>query len=241
MIEIKNVSKSYNNEVKAVDNISLVFEKGKVLGLLGPNGAGKTTLLKMITGVLESDEGSIYINGVDISKEAQKAKSMIGFVSDNPNLFLKLKGIEFLNFIGNVFRVEKDQLVERIKKYSKLFEIEDNLNEKIESYSHGMRQKIIIISTLIHKPDIWILDEPITGLDPKSSFKLKELMKDYAKNDKCVIFSTHVLEIAEKLCDKIFIINKGKIIFDGSFIDFQKNKEDKKTLEEVFLELTKDE
>ena len=193
------------------------------------------TTLKMLTGILTPDEGSISINGYDIVANPNDAKNEFAFVSDNPDLFLKLKGIEYLRFLGKVYRINEIHLKERIFKYSKLFEMSDVLNDRIESYSHGMRQKINIIGALIHNPKIWILDEPLTGLDPKSSHTLKEMMREHADNGNIVLFSTHVLEVAEKVCDHVFIINKGNLIFNGE-LDALKNTKDA-SLEAMFLEL----
>ena len=240
MIQIKNVSKSYEKNKKAVSDVSINFEKG-IYALLGPNGAGKTTLLKMICGILAPDEGVIEVESLNISQKPELAKSKIGFVSDSPNFFLKLKGIEFLNFIGSVYEVEKKELKERIKKYATMFSMENKLNQKIETYSNGMKQKMAIISTMVHQPKIWILDEPMTGLDPKSFFILKELMEEYASSGSCVIFSTHILDVAEKICDQMIIINKGSVVFSGSFSNFLNKRNEQKSLEEVFLELTSDE
>lgn len=241
MIEIKNVSKVFGKDFKAVDNLNLNIEEGYIYGFLGPNGAGKTTTLKMITGILNPDDGKITINGIDISKEPTLAKEQFGFVSDNPDLFLKLKGIEYLNFVGSVYSVDKDKLSENILKYSKMFEMDTVLNNKIESYSHGMRQKIAIIGALIHEPKVWILDEPLTGLDPKASFTLKEMMKEHAKNGNVVLFSTHVLEVAEKVCDKVAIIAKGKLVFDGTIEEMKNKVGEDESLEQMFLELVDNE
>ena len=241
MIEIKNVSKVFGKDFKAVDNLSLNTEEGYVYGFLGPNGAGKTTTLKMITGILNPDDGKITINGIDISMEPTLAKEQFGFVSDNPDLFLKLKGIEYLNFVGSVYSVDKTKLNENILKYSKMFEMDTVLNNKIESYSHGMRQKIAIIGALIHEPKVWILDEPLTGLDPKASFTLKEMMKEHAKNGNVVLFSTHVLEVAEKVCDKVAIIAKGKLVFDGTIEEMKSKVGEDESLEQMFLELVDNE
>ena len=237
MIEIKNVTKIFGKDFKAVDNLSLNINEGFIYGFLGPNGAGKTTTLKMITGILKPDEGSIAINGVDVVKEPTLAKIQFGFVSDNPDMFLKLKGIEYLNFVGTVYDMDYQKLRHNIVKYSKIFEMNDVLNNKIESYSHGMRQKIAIIGALIHEPKIWILDEPLTGLDPKSSFTLKEMMKEHASKGNVVLFSTHVLEVAEKLCDKVAIISKGKLLFDGSIEEMKNKSDNDESLEKMFLEL----
>ena len=174
MIEIKNVSKAYKKGIKVVNNLSLTIKDGEIFGFLGPNGAGKTTTIKMITGILEIDSGKILIDGKDISKDAINAKKRFGFVPDNPDMFLKLKGIEYLNFIGDIYDISIDERKERINKLAKEFEMQEVLNNKIESYSHGMRQKIVIMSALLHQPQNLILDEPLTGLDPKSSFDLKK-------------------------------------------------------------------
>lgn len=235
MIKFENVTKIFGKDFKAVDSLDLEISEGKIYGFLGPNGAGKTTTLKMLTGILTPDEGKININGYDIVENANEAKREFAFVSDNPDMFLKLKGIEYLKFIGKVYGVKELDLKTSIFKYSKLFEMEDVLNDRIESYSHGMRQKINVIAALIHNPKIWILDEPLTGLDPKSSHTLKQMMKEHADNGNIVLFSTHVLEVAEKICDHVFIINKGKLIFNGELEEL-KNKKDE-SLEEIFLEL----
>jgi len=241
MIKIENVTKIFGKNFKAVDNLSLDVEAGYIYGFLGPNGAGKTTTLKMITGILRADEGKILINGIDIDKEPILAKEQFGFVSDNPDLFLKLKGIEYLNFMGTVYNVESYKLKQNIFKYSKMFEMNEVLNNKIESYSHGMRQKIAVIGTLIHEPKVWILDEPLTGLDPKSSFVLKEMMREHASKGNVVLFSTHVLEVAEKVCDKVAIISKGKLLFNGTIEEMKHKVGDDESLEKMFLELVDDE
>lgn len=237
MIEIKNVTKIFGKDFKAVDDLSLNIEEGNIYGFLGPNGAGKTTTLKMITGVLKADCGKIFINGIDINKDPILAKKQFGFVSDNPDLFLKLKGIEYLNFVGTVYDVNSVKLRENIYKYSKMFGMSEVLNNKIESYSHGMRQKIAVIGALIHEPKIWILDEPLTGLDPKSSFVLKEMMREHADKGNVVLFSTHVLEVAEKVCDKVAIISKGRLLFNGSIWDIKSKASEDASLEKIFLEL----
>lgn len=241
MIEIKNATKLFGKTFKAVDDLNLNIEEGYVYGFLGPNGAGKTTTLKMIAGILNVDKGNIVINGIDISDNPTLAKEQFGYVSDNPDLFLKLKGIEYLNFVGTVYEVEKNKLKENIIKYSKMFEMDNVLNNKIESYSHGMRQKIAIIGALIHEPKVWILDEPLTGLDPKASFTLKEMMKEHAKNGNVVLFSTHVLEVAEKVCDKVAIIAKGKLVFDGTIDEMRAKVGEDESLEKMFLELVENE
>ena len=238
MIEIKNVSKSYIKDKKQIDNLTLRINDGEIFGFLGPNGAGKTTTIKMITGILNIDEGDILIDGKSIIENPIEAKKNFGFVPDNPDMFLKLKGIEYLNFIADIYKINSKDRKEKIETLSKRFEIYDNLNDKIQNYSHGMRQKIIIIGVLLHNPKNWILDEPLTGLDPKSSHDLKELMKEHSKNGNVVFFSTHVLEVAEKLCDRIGIISKGKLIFVGTYEQIKNKFKENSSLEDIFLEIT---
>ncbi len=239
MIELKNVSKEFKKDNKIIDNLNFKINDGEIFGFLGPNGAGKTTTIKMMTGILEIDEGDILIDNKSITKDSIEAKKLIGLVSDNPDIFLKLKGIEYLNFIADIYDVSTEDRLERINDLAKRFEIIDVLNNKIESYSHGMRQKLIIIGVLIHEPSNWILDEPMTGLDPKSSFELKKLMREYASKNKTVFFSTHILEIAEKLCDRIGIINNGKLIFVGTYEEMKNELKENNSLEELFMEIIK--
>ena len=239
MIEIKDISKSYKKGKKVVDNMNLTINNGEIFGFLGPNGAGKTTTINMITGILEIDDGDILIDGNSIITSPVEAKKRIGFVSDSPDIFLKLKGIEYLNFIADMYEVPIGERNKKIEELSKEFEIYDVLGDKIQSYSHGMRQKIIIVSVLLHNPKNWILDEPLTGLDPKSSFNLKNKMREHAKKGNTVFFSTHILEIAEKLCDRIGVIDQGKLLFVGTIDDMKKEFKDNATLEELFMEITK--
>ncbi len=238
MIEIKKVSKSYVKDKKSISDLDLEIKNGEIFGFLGPNGAGKTTTIKMITGILEIDEGDILLDGTSISKSPVEAKKKFGFVPDNPDIFLKLKGIEYLNFLSDIYKISKEERKEKIETLSKKFDIYENLNDRIQSYSHGMRQKINVIGTLLHNPKNWILDEPMTGLDPKSSHDLKEMMKEYANSGNTVFFSTHVLEVAEKLCDRIGIINKGKLIFVGTYEEMKKQFKEDASLEDLFLEIT---
>ena len=238
MIEIKNVDKSYLKNEKCIDNLNLKINDGEIFGFLGPNGAGKTTTIKMITGILQMDSGEILLDGTSITENPVEAKRKFGFVPDNPDLFLKLKGIEYLNFLANIYKVPKKESAERIEILSKQFDIYESLNEKIQSYSHGMKQKIVLIGALLHSPHNWILDEPMTGLDPKSAHDLKELMREHAKAGNTVFFSTHVLEVAEKLCDRIGIINKGKLIFVGTYKEMKKQFKEDASLEELFLDIT---
>jgi len=241
MIELVNVNKSYNGTVKAVDDLSLVVPEGQIIGFLGPNGAGKTTTIKMIAGILNADSGKILINGIDVRERPLEAKRQFGFVPDSPDMFLRLKGMEYLNFIGDIYKVPGDVRAERLRSLAEVFEMEAALNDQIQSYSHGMRQKIIIMGVLIHDPSVWILDEPMTGLDPRSSFTLKEMMKGHAAAGKTVFFSTHVLEVAEKLCDRVAIINKGKLLFFGTMEEMRVHFRSSDSLEKIFLELTENE
>lgn len=238
MIKIENITKIYNKTFVAVDNISFRVEPGTIVGFIGPNGAGKTTTLNMITGILKQDTGDIYINGINTLEDPIESKKQFGFVPDSPDSFLKLKGIEYLNFVANVYGIDQETKIQRIEYYTKLLDIEDALSDRIGSYSHGMRQKIMVIGTLIHDPNILILDEPLTGLDPKSSYNLKAIMKKRTEEGKSVLFSTHVLEVAEKLCDQIVIINKGTILYQGT-LEALKAKHPDLSLEEIFLEVTK--
>ena len=240
MIEIKNVSKSYVKNKKSIDSLNLDIKDGEIFGFLGPNGAGKTTTIRMITGILNPDEGDILIDGNSITTNPLEAKKSIGFVPDSPDMFLRLKGIEYLNFMADVYDVPVEKRKTKIEELTKKFEIYDDLNSQIQSYSHGMRQKIVICGALLSEPKNWILDEPMTGLDPKSSFDLKEMMKEHAKSGKTVFFSTHVLEVAEKLCDRVGIVNKGKLVFVGTLAQMKEKFKDNGSLEELFLEITEE-
>ena len=241
MIKIENVSKSYVKGKKSIDDLNLEIKNGEIFGFLGPNGAGKTTTIKMITGILNPDEGDILIDGKSIQKEPLEAKKNFGFVPDSPDMFLKLKGIEYLNFLADIYEVPNEKRKERIEILTKKFEIYNDLNSEIQSYSHGMRQKIVICGVLLNNPKNWILDEPMTGLDPKSSYDLKEMMREHAKQGNTVFFSTHILEVAEKLCDRVGIINKGKLVFVGTFDEMKDKFKENASLEQLFLEITDDE
>ncbi len=239
MIEFKSLSKVYNKTKKAVDDLNLTVEDGQIVGFIGPNGAGKTTTIKMLTGIIAPSTGDVCINEKSITKEPLEAKKLFGFVPDNPDMYLRLKGIEYLNFMADVYQVDARVRVERINELSKKFSLEQALNDKIGSYSHGMRQKIVIMGALIHDPYLWILDEPMTGLDPQSAYELKEMMREHANKGKVVFFSTHVLEVAEKLCDKVIMINHGKVIFEGTLDTLKAMHQDQTSLEMIFLEMTK--
>jgi len=239
LIEIKNISKSYaKGGVKAVDDLAIDVRDGEIFGFLGPNGAGKTTTIKMITGILNPDFGSISINGHDIKSDPINARMQFGYVPDNPDMYNRLRGLEYLNFMGDVYEVPQNVRKERIKSLLERFELYDAANDLIQSYSHGMKQKIVVIGALLHNPSVWILDEPMTGLDPRSAFTLKEMMKEHVGQGKTVFFSTHVLEVAEKLCDRIAIINKGKLMFAGTMDEIREFARATESLENIFLEMT---
>ncbi|NLZ39179.1 MAG: ABC transporter ATP-binding protein [Firmicutes bacterium] len=239
MIELSNVSKSYNKgAVKAVDNLNLTVRPGEIFGFLGPNGAGKTTTIKMMVGLLRSDSGTIKINGYDIEKEALMVKRSISYVPDNPDIYEKLSGLEYLNFLADVYGVPAKVRRERMERFLALFEMTHAVGDLIQSYSHGMRQKIVLIGALLHEPDVFILDEPMVGLDPKSSHNLKEYMREHCKQGKTVFFSTHVLEVAEKLCDRIGIISHGRLIACGTVEELKNQAQSEGSLEKIFLELT---
>ncbi|PWL54230.1 ABC transporter ATP-binding protein [Clostridium cadaveris] len=241
MIELNNVTKSYNGTYKAVDDLSLEIRDGEIFGFLGPNGAGKTTTIKMITGIASQDSGVIKINGIDTKENPLETKKEFGYVPDSPDMFLRLKGIEYLNFMADIYEVNSKTRKERIRDLAKRFDMDNALKDKIQSYSHGMRQKIVLIGALLHNPNVWILDEPMTGLDPKSSFVLKEMMREHADNGNTVFFSTHVLEVAEKVCDRVAIINKGKILFCGTLEEMKNHFKENQSLENMFLEMTSNE
>ncbi len=237
MIEIQGVSKSYHGDVKAVDNIDLSIDAGRIFGFLGPNGAGKTTTIKMITGILSPDSGDIVLNGKSIIKDPFAAKSCFGLVPDDPNIFPRLRGVEYLRFLGDVYKVPSDIRAERIKKLASRLALTDALGDRIQSYSHGMRQKLMIIGALIHDPDIWILDEPMTGLDPQSSYELKTMMREHADAGNTVFFSTHVLEVAEGICDELAIIDRGHIRFSGTLAEMRELSRADDSLEAMFQRL----
>ena len=240
MLTINNLTKSFGSKI-AVNGISFNLNPGQITGFIGPNGAGKTTTIEMITGILKPDKGDIAICGHDLYTEPLAAKSQFGYVSDTPDMFLRLTGMEYLNFIADIFQVPVDERHRLIEKYAPLLGIMDNLNEAILNYSHGMRQKIVILSALIHTPKLLILDEPLVGLDPSSAYALKEIMQEYAANGGAVFFSTHILEIAQKLCHRILIIKKGNIIYDGTCDSLMADYPHCDGLEKIYLELMKDE
>lgn len=237
MIRIEDISKTYNSSIKAVDHLNLTVNDGEIVGFIGPNGAGKTTTIKMLTGILKPDAGSIFINDYDMQKEPLKAKMEIGYIADSPDMFLRLKGIEFLNLIADIYKVPTGLRKERIKTFATRFELAEVLDQQMQSYSHGMRQKMMVAAALVHDPAVWILDEPLTGLDPKSAYNLKNMMREHADAGNSVLFSTHVLEVAEKLCDKVIMIHHGKTIFYGTLEELTEKHPDM-DLEQIFLEMT---
>lgn len=238
MIQIEHVSKSFGPK-KAVDDITLTIPSGMITGFIGPNGAGKTTTIHMMTGVLRPDSGTITLNGKNIVTDPLAAKREFGLVPDSPDLLLRLTGLEYINFMADLYQVDTATRKERIEKLASEFGMSADLNTQMNSYSHGMRQKAIIMGALVCDPNIWILDEPMTGLDPASSFLLKEKMREHAAKGNAVFFSTHVLEVAEKLCDKIVMINHGRIRFDGTLEDLR-SLYPGLSLEEIFMEVMKD-
>ena len=235
MLKISHLSKTYNKGTeKAVDDLSLELRPGEIFGFLGPNGAGKTTTIKAVTGILNFEEGSIEVCGADVSKNSIEAKRNMGYVSDNDVVYDKLTGKEYVDFLADVYGVDVQTRKERAEKMLKIFNLTDAFNSPIKSYSHGMKQKISIIGALIHNPKLWILDEPMTGLDPQSAYQLKELMREHCKQGNTVFFSTHVLDVAEKLCDRVGIIVKGKLVLEGSMEEIKERAKDE-SLEEIFL------
>ncbi len=237
MIRIENVTKTYNSTVRAVDNLNLTVNNGEIVGFIGPNGAGKTTTLKMMTGILKPDCGTVLINDFDMQKEPLKAKQVIGYIADSPDMFLRLKGIEFMNLISDIYKVPTEVRAKRIETFATRFDLAEVLDKPMQSYSHGMRQKMMVAAALVHDPAVWILDEPLTGLDPKSAYALKQMMREHADAGNSVLFSTHVLEVAEKLCDKVIIINHGQSLFYGTLEELTAKYPDM-DLEKIFLEMT---
>ncbi len=238
MIEFVNVSKEYaKSGARAVDKVSFTVNTGELFGFIGPNGAGKTTTIRMLTGSLLPTEGRILLDGVDVAEKPLEAKRKLGFVPDGADLFDRLSGLEYLNFMGDIYGVPSGVRKERMDKYLTLFELTDAVGGRIAGYSKGMRQKLATIGALLHDPDVWVLDEPMMGLDPKASFLLKEEMKNQCRLGKTVFFSTHVLEVAEKLCTRVAVINKGRLAAVGT-VEELKSAEHAESLEQIFLELT---
>ena len=231
MLKIENLSKSYGEKL-AVNNVSLEISEGEIFAFIGHNGAGKTTTIKCAVGILSFDEGRVTLNGINLLDNPLEFKKMVAYIPDNPDLYNALTGIQYLEFVSEVYKLDKSERIENIKYYSDMFELTQSLGNLISSYSHGMKQKLALISAFIRKPKLLILDEPFVGLDPKASFKVKEIMKEMCKSGSMVFFSTHVLEVAEKLCDKVAIIKNGQIILSGTMDEVKGAS----SLEEVFLE-----
>lgn len=246
MLELAHVNKTYaKGKIKAVDDFSLSVRRGEIFGFIGPNGAGKTTTIKMIMGILRPDGGTITVDGVDIARQPVTAKRMIGYVPDNQEIYDRLTGREYLNFIADLYRVGKAERQSAMEKYLAMFDIQNAVNEQIRSYSHGMKQKLMLTAALIPAPALWVLDEPLVGLDPKSAHQLKLEMRNHCNAGNTVFFSTHVLEVAEKLCDRIAIIDNGRLIAVGSVEELKQSHADGalggESLESVFLSLTEGE
>ncbi len=232
MIEIKNVTKKYGNK-KAVDDVSFEVNDGDIFAFIGHNGAGKTTLIKSIVGIHDFDEGDILIDGISIKNDPVKCKKLMAFVPDNPETYEHMKAIDYINFICDMYDVDTETREKNIKKYAKLFDMEDKLGDTIDSYSHGMKQKVVLISALAHDPRILIMDEPFVGLDPKAVFDIKEVLNEMVKEGKIVFYSTHILDVAEKLCTRVAIIKNGRLVRAGSMKEIKGDK----SLEKVFMEL----
>ena len=233
MLKIDNLVKTYPNGKKAVDNITLEIKPGMIYGFIGANGAGKTTTLKAVVGIHNFDSGTIEIGGMDITKDPIACKKLLAYIPDNPDLYENLTGIQFIHFIADIFAVDAEKREQNITKYSEMFGMTEHLGNAIADYSHGMQQRIALIAALVHEPKLLLLDEPFVGLDPKAALALKNVMKDICAEGGAIFFSTHVLEVAEKLCDNIAIIDKGKLIISGKTEDVIGDK----TLEDVFMEV----
>ena len=237
MIEARSLTMIYGNGHQATDEVSFTVKAGEIVGFAGPNGAGKTTVIKMLTGILKPTSGTAVINGFDINKDPISAKRSFAYIADNPDILIQLSGLEYLNFIADMYEIPEDVRKEKIGTLSERFGMKDVLTTQMREYSHGMRQKLMVISALIHNPPAWILDDPMTGLDPTAAFELKQMMREHANAGNAVLFLTHVLEVAEQLCDRILIINKGKIITEGT-LEFLRLNNPGMTLEEIFVKLT---
>ena len=233
MIEIKNVSKTYNGKKKVLKDVNFKIESGEIFAFIGHNGAGKTTMIKSIVGILDFEEGDILIDNKSIKEEPIECKKIMAYVPDNPDLYENMKAIDFINFICDMYEISEEKRKENTLKYAKMFEIEDKLNDDISSFSHGMKQKVALISALAHDPKVLIMDEPFVGLDPKAVYYMKEIMREMVKNGKTIFFSTHILDVAEKLCDRVAIIKNGSIVKVGNMKDIKGDE----SLEQVFLEL----
>ncbi|QAA34354.1 ABC transporter ATP-binding protein [Clostridium manihotivorum] len=239
MICIKNVSKRYK-DFTAVDNLNIEIKDGSILGLVGPNGAGKTTTISMLIGIKDPSEGSISINGKTIKDSAMEVKRQIGYVSDDENKFLSLKAIEYLNFVADMYKVSEEERKKQILGLAERFDILNDLNTRMDKFSKGMKQKIMIISSLIHSPKVWILDEPFNGLDPQITYELKLFMKEYASKGNIILLSSHILEIVENLCDEVILIKKGKTLFFGKLSELKNKFNNSYDLEKIYMEVFRD-
>ena len=235
MLRIEHLTKTYGDK-KAVDDLSLHICAGEIYGFIGHNGAGKTTTIKSCCGILQFEEGEIYVDGVSIREDPIGCKRKIAYLPDNPDLYEFLSGVQYLNFIADVYGVSKEERERRIKEYADLFGLTEDLAQPISAYSHGMKQKVAIISALVHEPKLLVLDEPFVGLDPKAALDLKNIMKELCRQGSAIFFSTHVLEVAQKLCNKIAIIKDGKLVTSGNMEEVVKNQ----SLEDIFMEVTTD-
>lgn len=238
MLEVKNFTKKYKNGKLAVDDISFTVNNGEIFGFLGPNGAGKSTTIKAIVGLIKKSKGEISIDKISLEEDPLSYKSKFSYLADNPLLFEKYTGIAYVNFVSDIYGVKKEDRDKRLNEYLDYFNIREAMVDEISSYSHGMKQRLAIIASLIHDPDLLILDEPMVGLDPKSSFNLKKIMRKRADSGKMVFFSTHMMEVAENICDRLAIISSGKIVAMGSLEELKEKLDEDKSLEEMFLELT---
>ena len=240
LVALETISLSKNfGKVKAVDNLDLIVKKGEIFGFLGPNGAGKTTTIKLMTGLLKPTSGTVRVMGNDILEDPIEAKANIGLIPDEPQVYEKLSGREFLRFVGNIFNIERNSIEKKAGELLKIFDLAEKADDLIGSYSHGMKQKIAIAGALIHSPPVLFFDEPTVGLDPKSARIIKNILKIRAKAGDCIFISTHILEIAERMCDRIGIIQNGKLIAVGNMDELRNiSKEENSSLEEIFLELT---
>lgn len=239
IINLSGVSKVYDGDKKAVNDLNMDIKKGEIFGFLGPNGAGKTTTLRMITGILAPTKGEITVNGIDIRKEPLEAKKSFTYVPDHPEIFDSITGIDYLNFIADIYEVSVEKRKEKIEYFTKRFEIYDDLGKVINSYSHGMKQKLLISGALLPDPEIFILDEPLGGLDPRSARMLKNMMREHCDDGGTVLFSSHILEVVENLCDRVGIIKKGKLVVCGTMEEIKTNPDS--SLEDMFMELTENE
>ncbi len=238
MIKVQSLTKRFGDFL-AVDDVSFDVEDGAIFGLLGPNGAGKSTTIKMMTGILKPDSGNVFYDNISLSQNPEEAKKKTGFVPDSPNMFLGMKGKDYLSFVASLFSLDRDIAMKRAMDLSERLSLSQNLDEYIVTYSHGMRQKIFLIAALMHDPDAFILDEPLTGLDPEASYVIKGLMMEHAMKKKSILISTHVLDVAEKLCTHIGIVDKGKLLFSGTLDELRTmRQEENSSLETLFLELT---